>query len=326
LKPLVSIIVITYNSEKYVAETLKSTLLQNYPNLELIITDDCSTDKTIDICKDWTEKNRDRFTRIEISTYGRNSGIPANLNRGIKLSRGEWIKSIAGDDFLAENCISDLISHIILTREDIQVLSSDYIKFHTNPSLDGILTKNPNVWFCSREVSVNDQYQMLLRGNRVFASTIIIKRDLLELVNNYDERFRLLEDWPLWVKITSLGFKIYHLAKPLVFYRVHERNLSQVSHEDYLYHPVFKTDISFREVVIMDKLPFIEKLGLKYKLFGIKVCFYLGNDRKNILTTFIYHAIEFFNPLTVYIRLSRFIGLKYSNLKYITESGDFDKT
>ena len=60
-EPLVSIIVITYNSSKYVLETLESAKAQTYENIELIISDDGSTDDTIKICKNWLEKNQDRF-------------------------------------------------------------------------------------------------------------------------------------------------------------------------------------------------------------------------------------------------------------------------
>ena len=59
--PLVSIIVITYNSSKYVLETLESAKAQTYQNIELIVTDDCSNDNTVEICRKWIEENKERF-------------------------------------------------------------------------------------------------------------------------------------------------------------------------------------------------------------------------------------------------------------------------
>jgi glycosyltransferase involved in cell wall biosynthesis len=325
MEPLVSIIVISYNSAKYILETLESAKGQKYRNIELIITDDASTDETVKNCEEWIEKNRTYFIRCELSTSDLNTGIPANLNRGIRISEGEWIKSIAGDDYMAENCISDLIDYIKTNKETINVLSSDYIRFLTNPSIDGTILRNPNLWFCSQKVSAKDQYQMLLRGNRIFASTIIIKRDFLNSMNNYDERFRLLEDWPLWVKITSLGYKIFHLGKPLVYYRIHGNNLSQNTQKRYLYPPIFKADLDFRQKILMDKLPYIERIGLKYKIIGIKICFYLGNNRENPVARLVYNLFEFLNPLTIIIRIRRILGCNYENLKYITEYGIFPK-
>ena len=103
--PLVSIIVITYNSSKYVLETLESAKAQTYKNIELIISDDGSKDGTINICEKWIEENEFHFKRTKIITVEKNTGIPANCNRGVNSSNGEWVKLIAGDDILIEECI-----------------------------------------------------------------------------------------------------------------------------------------------------------------------------------------------------------------------------
>ena len=107
--PLVSIVVITYNSAKYVLETLESAKQQTYCNIELIITDDCSTDNTVDLCDQWLETNKKNFVNVQLLIGTENVGIPANLNKGIKIAHGEWIKSIAGDDILHEDCICNFI-------------------------------------------------------------------------------------------------------------------------------------------------------------------------------------------------------------------------
>ena len=99
-QPLVSIIVITYNSSKYVLETLESAKAQTYQNIELIVSDDCSIDNTVEICKEWIEKDKERFVRTELITAEKNTGIPANCNRGVKAAQGEWVKLIAGDDMI----------------------------------------------------------------------------------------------------------------------------------------------------------------------------------------------------------------------------------
>ena len=104
-QPLVSIIVITYNSSKYVLETLESAKAQTYQNIELIVSDDCSIDNTVEICREWIENNKERFVRTELITAEKNTGIPANCNRGVKAAQGEWVKLIAGDDILYNNCI-----------------------------------------------------------------------------------------------------------------------------------------------------------------------------------------------------------------------------
>ena len=103
--PLVSVAVITYNSSKYVLDTLESIKAQTYKNIELIISDDSSTDNTMQLCKDWCDQNKDRFVRIQVIEPEKNTGVAANCNRAEAACEGDWVKLIAGDDMLLPDCI-----------------------------------------------------------------------------------------------------------------------------------------------------------------------------------------------------------------------------
>ena len=127
-KPLVTIIVITYNSSKTVLETLESSKLQTYNNLELIISDDCSTDNTTKICQEWLNANNGWFKNTLLLTSKNNTGTAGNLNRGIKSSRGIWVKFIAGDDALNPNIIESYIEYIN-NNEEILFLHSNVEKY-----------------------------------------------------------------------------------------------------------------------------------------------------------------------------------------------------
>ena len=76
--PLVSVVLITYNSDRYVLDTLESVKNQSWDNIELIVSDDGSTDDTIFICSNWLYENKDRFFNTELITVAKNTGIPAN--------------------------------------------------------------------------------------------------------------------------------------------------------------------------------------------------------------------------------------------------------
>ena len=102
---LVSVYVVTYNSAEYVIETLNSVYNQTYNNIELIITDDASTDNTIELCKRWLNNHQDRFSDVQLVTSTINTGISANCNRAVKVAKGYWLKGIAGDDILLPNCV-----------------------------------------------------------------------------------------------------------------------------------------------------------------------------------------------------------------------------
>ena len=315
--PLVSIIVITYNSGKFVTGTLESARKQTYPNVELIVSDDRSTDDTVDICRGWIDENRDRFVRVTLVTTEKNTGVPANINRGVSVSQGQWIKCIAGDDLLSEDCISELIGYISAQPDDIQILSSDVIRFTGESVSDGVIEKNRDTRFFSPESTAKDQYEMLLRFNRIFAASVILRRDLLLSVNGFDERFRLLEDWPLWIKITETGHKIYYLNKALVYYRLHDTNISMTKDENYIYHPVLKAVMSFKEKELLHRLPFIERWGWKHDMLAIKTCFFLGNNKQNLIARLAYFIFNVSNPFYNYLRITKIFGIKYSKLEYI---------
>ena len=104
-KKLVSVVVVSYNSEKFIVETLESIKNQNYDFIELIICDDCSVDLTVELCINWITKNNKIFKNIELITSMNNYGISVNINKGLNKATGEWIKFIAGDDYLLNNCI-----------------------------------------------------------------------------------------------------------------------------------------------------------------------------------------------------------------------------
>jgi alpha-1,3-rhamnosyltransferase len=139
---------------------------------------------------------------------------------------------------------------------------------------------------------------------------VIIRKDLLLSLHGFDERFKLLEDWPLWIKITCAGYKIYYLDKALVFYRIHENNLSMTTDQNYLYHPVSKINISFKEKELIPRLPFIERWGLKHDILGIKVCFFLGNNKKNPFTRFVHLFFHISNPFYNYLRIKNILGME----------------
>ena len=98
--------------------------LQTYRNLELIVTDDCSGDNTVELVKSWIEKNHDRFLRCEVITTPVNTGIPANCNRGLIKSEGEWVKIIAGDDILCNSCVAIFVSETE-NNPELRFIASD---------------------------------------------------------------------------------------------------------------------------------------------------------------------------------------------------------
>ena len=101
-KPLVSIICLCYNHEKYVVETLQSVINQSYSNIELIIVDDYSSDNSKDVIVNWLKD----YPEIQFIANNVNLGNTKSFNKAFQLSKGEYIIDLAADDVLLTNCVA----------------------------------------------------------------------------------------------------------------------------------------------------------------------------------------------------------------------------
>lgn len=248
---LVSIVIITYNSSEYVLETLESAKHQTYRNIELIVSDDCSTDSTVAICREWLERNKSRFVRTELIEAEHNTGIPANCNRGYKKAQGEFIKGIAGDDILLPNCVEDLVGAI----GDNYIITGICQAFYVDEGGKKVLKgKGPT----KREYSIFNASPQLQhkRLQTVFfcsSPTLLIRKDVWEKVGHYNEQYPYIEDLPFLLKCTSLGFKIALTPKVVVLYRTKHDSMIQRKTDIYnikFYECVlkFKQDCLFKEI------------------------------------------------------------------------------
>ena len=89
---LVSVIVLSYRSAETIVETLDSIKNQTYSNIELIVTDDASPDNTVQVVRKWITENKGTLASIKLVTSDKNTGLPANINRGLKVAKGAYYK------------------------------------------------------------------------------------------------------------------------------------------------------------------------------------------------------------------------------------------
>ena len=228
-QPLVSVPVITYNSAKFVLETLESIKAQTYQNIELIISDDCSADNTVELCQKWVEENKERFVRTQIITSDLNTGVSANGNRGRDACQGEWIKGIAGDDLLTPNCIADCVEYV-QQHPNIIYLFGKIEAFGANEEKNKYFSEHV-FDYSFFNLDIEGQLERLVfEQNCVPASTCFYNRQkAIELGIRNDERIPLLEDWPKWIMILGKRVKLEFMDKVLVLYRIHEKSLSTSS-------------------------------------------------------------------------------------------------
>lgn len=123
LQPLVSICVPTYNGAAFISETLESALNQTYQNFEIVITDDSSSDNTVEICKAFAKKD----SRIKVFENEQNLGLVGNWCESIDKASSKWVKFLFQDDLLVSNCIEEMISAALEHQVDFVVCNRLYI-------------------------------------------------------------------------------------------------------------------------------------------------------------------------------------------------------
>ena len=294
--PLISVCVISYNSSEYIMDVLESIKSQTYRNIELIVSDDKSPDDTVAICKEWIEKNKDRFVRTEVIVPEKNTGTAGNYNRALFASKGEWIKFVDADDLLFPNCLTDNVD-FVENHPVANIVFSDILYF-TDP-------KNPsNRHFVSEEEKrfftkdAHEQLMTVMIKNHIPPSSSFIRAKVLK-ANPYQEEYKLIEDTPKWIDLLKKGFKFYYFDKVTTGYR----DCSSVTRSETRYFSPMFVDCLFKylwneEMALIREYKneaaynYQRKQALKMELaFGL-----LGNKRSFI------HDIIFF-IIRVYIKL-----------------------
>lgn len=306
---LVTVVVVSYNSASYVVDTLNSILKQTWKEIELIITDDCSKDNTVELCKIWVHKNQERFVHTEILQAKENKGVPANANRGLYASKGEWVSLTAADDTLQPSCIEDNISWIAEHSEARVVFSQMDVYANTFKRQNHIKTTpldpyNPNS-IMAPDRSAQSQYNMLLMHDRIhYTPTLFIHRETLLSVGGFDERFRLLEDHPLWLNLTKNGHRLYFMNKPTVNYRQHTSALNNTG-VSYIVNPNYFKEEHFRSLYTYPNLPADVRLNQRYTWYVLQLFRLKWMNRKKKVNQLL------FNLLTIYLNpFKYFIWLK----------------
>ena len=221
--PLVSVVVITYNSAKTVLETLDSIKNQTYKNIELIISDDCSNDNTVVVCKEWIKLNFQNFINAEVVESVKNTGTAPNLNRGIKHSKGKWIKILAGDDTLTSDSIEQFYNFVKQNKCEICVCDLNLFSDENQDLSDIKLVYNQ--YHNNLKEDLNKQLKRIYKEYTIPGPGFFFSRSLYNLVSGFDEKYPFCEEWPFAYKVLKIGYKFYPCSKKLVNYRISSSSL-----------------------------------------------------------------------------------------------------
>jgi glycosyltransferase involved in cell wall biosynthesis len=244
--PLVSIVAVNFNNSNYVVDTLNSIASQNYPSIELIIVDDCSTDDSVQKIKHWlTQYNKP----YKLVLHNQNKGVCFACNSGFKIASGKYIGYIATDDILLPEKLAIQVSILEDSNEKIGCVYSDthLIKSNGAPHYG---------WFIQRyrqfsDLPTGNLHNILMEGNFIPGMSALFKQSVFEKIGWFDENLGY-EDFDMWLRLSKeyhIVFSDFVSAK----YRIHSNSIMAkrkdwatdnffiyLKHAD---HPVAKTKL-----------------------------------------------------------------------------------
>lgn len=209
---LVSVVIPAYNCANYIAETLESVIQQEYPNLEVLVVDDGSTDHTKEVVAN-VKSNRVKYV------YQQNSGGPSGpRNTGIQHAQGKYVAFLDSDDIMLPGKIQRAVD--LLDREPhLGLVFADFVKFdevnglHAGAFLDTYeyFRKTPKrtVGESQYVIQAEAAYDALIVENYIGTSGVVVPRAVLAGVGPFDIRLRGPEDYDLWLRIAyayDIGF------------------------------------------------------------------------------------------------------------------------
>ena len=220
----ISIVIPVYNTEKYVEKCIESALNQSYPDIEILVINDGSTDSTELLSKKFENK-------IKIINK-KNGGTASALNMGIKNMTGDWFKWLSADDILKFNAIEKLVFEIQKLDKNAEncIFYSNYDLIDKNGKIIDTFEEpnNNSLDTFQRNIILLDHYY----GN---GTTSIMHKSIFDKCGIFDETLGYKDDYEFWLRCCLLyDYKLYLVNENLAQYRIHESQLTKKRYDDAL--------------------------------------------------------------------------------------------
>jgi len=196
---LVSIVMPSYNTAEYIAESIQSVLAQSYKNWELLIVDDCSTDNTDEIVKPYLIDERIRYLRNE-----KNSGAAVSRNRALRDAKGKWIAFLDSDDLWMPDKLSKQIK--FMEEHDYHFSYTNYSEIDTEGNVNGVTVTGP------KHITKSGMFNYCWPG----CLTVMYDAKVIGLIQIAD--IKKNNDYAMWLKVCRKA-DCYLLNEELALYR-----------------------------------------------------------------------------------------------------------
>ena len=244
--PLISVIMSVYNGEKYIGEAIDSVINQTFADWELIIINDCSSDKTANILAEYSLKDE----RIKVFTNEVNLRLPMSLNKAISKCSGKYIARMDSDDICLPKRL-ELQYKFMEENKDIMLSSCRFLTLK-----NGVYSSGG----CGPRCDFNALKAMLLVSNPILHPGVIIRKAAMDKLN-YNPQCTCTEDLNLWTEFAMENFKMQILPEYLLIYRLHDKQITSTTLDKQ------KSEVLKIENTYFDK--YLEPMGDDLKEFYI---------------------------------------------------------
>lgn len=240
--PLVSVICLCYNHEKFVVESLNSVFNQSYKNIELIIADDFSDDASKRTIENWIKD----YPYVIFIANESNLGNTKTFNNALQFAKGDYIIDLATDDVLLPNCIEKQVNTFLNSEQTKLgiVYGNAAIISENNKHLRYYYEVDAEKKALIKPASGDIYMAMLNQSSMICSVSSMVKRDVLEELKGYDENLAY-EDLDLWIR-TSRNYNFEFIDAILVqkrevenslgnqFYKKFNRRTREINHSSFL--------------------------------------------------------------------------------------------
>lgn len=209
MNPSISIVITVYNRSHYLGTAIESVLNQTHHDFELVIWDDASTDNSLDIAYQYAERDK----RIRVIADKQNRGCSPAIKAAVEATTGDYIGWVDSDDMLVKSAIEET-SLILNNYPQVGLVYTDYELMDSEGNLHGLGPRCQIPY--SKEGLLVDLMTFHFR---------LIRRSVYDAVGGVDDSFDRGEDYDLCLKLSEVT-EVYHIAKPLYYYRRHDSNVT----------------------------------------------------------------------------------------------------
>lgn len=222
--PLISIIIPSYNHQKYILQALESVFQQTYQPLELIFLDDCSRDETFSLAEQWGKlpRVRDRFARLVIQRNSRNMGAHATINAALEMAQGEWLTILNSDDWYAPERMEKLLATVLRCKKQHAFTRVTVVDAEGSPLRNSELAVECLTMADRLEACPSIGFVLLEKNAAITSGNLFFSRSLYRQVGPFSA-LKYTHDWDFLLRCLAVEEPAF-VPDPLYFYRIYEGN------------------------------------------------------------------------------------------------------